>query len=63
MYQQIPESIQQKRGGLSSNKLLANFVVVVVIVNERGIEVDPAKAKAIVNLCRQQSTVYALPCF
>lgn len=36
--------------GLSSSKLLA------FIVSERGIEADPAKVKAIVNLCRHLVT-------
>lgn len=38
------------RLGLSSSKLLA------FIVSERGIEADPAKVKAIVNLCRHLVT-------
>ena len=51
-YLWAPESIQQKanRRPPSSSKLLA------FIVSERGIEADPAKVKAVVNLCRHLVT-------
>lgn len=51
-YLWAPESIQQKADlrPPSSSKLLA------FIVSERGIEADPAKVKAVVNLCRHLVT-------
>lgn len=56
-YLWAPESIQQKANlrPPSSSKLLA------FIVSERGIEADPAKVKAVVNLCRHLKELRSLP--